>query len=86
MKSARLATSAALVTLLLGTAAMASSYDAIPQETRTRITEKLTLEGYDVRKIKAEDGMIEVYALKDGQRLELYLDKDLNITRTKTDD
>ncbi len=30
--------------------------------------------------------MIEVYALKDGQRLELYLDKDLKIVRTKSDD
>lgn len=68
------------------TALQASNYGMISNEIRAQITDKLTAQGYDVRKIDAEDGMIEVYALKDGQRLELYLDTDLNIARTKTDD
>ncbi|WP_407493114.1 PepSY domain-containing protein [Pseudooceanicola sp. MF1-13] len=83
----KLALLAALITATTGaTALQASNYGMISQETRAQITEKLTAQGYDVRKIDAEDGMIEVYALKDGQRLELYLDKDLNIARSKTDD
>ena len=55
-------------------------------EKRAQITEKLTAEGYDVRKIEIEDGEIEVYALKDGQRLELYLNDDLSVRRQKIDD
>ena len=43
-------------------------------------------EGYKVRKIDMEDGMIEAYVLKDGQRLELYLDAALNVVRSKIDD
>ena len=42
--------------------------------------------GYEVRKGEMEDGMIEVYALKDGKRYELYLDAALQIVRTKIDD
>jgi hypothetical protein len=34
----------------------------------------LTAEGYDVRKVEFEDGEIEVYAVKDGKRLEIYVD------------
>jgi hypothetical protein len=33
----------------------------------------LTAEGYDVRKFDSEDGEIEVYAVKDGKRLEIYV-------------
>lgn len=40
-----------------------------------QITQKLTTEGYDVRKIDVEDGAYEVYALdKDGKRIESYVD------------
>ncbi len=60
---------------------MASS--AISQDVQAQITEMLTADGYEVRKIVPEDGMIEVYAIKDGQMLELYLDADLNILRIK---
>jgi hypothetical protein len=46
----------------------------------------LTEQGYEVRRIKTEDGMYEAYAMKDGQRLEIYVNDDLEIVRTKTDD
>ena len=52
---------------------------------RTQIATQLAAEGYEVRKIEREDGMIEVYALKGGQRFEIYLDKDLNVSRIKQD-
>ena len=37
----------------------------------------LAAEGYEVRRIDAEDGLIEVYALKDGHKLEIYFDHTL---------
>ncbi len=73
--------------LALPVSAFASSDDSLlTPERKAEITEKLTAEGYEVRKIDVEDGMIEAYVLKDGQRLEIYLDAALNIVRTKIDD
>jgi len=43
-------------------------------KTAEEITASLTAQGYEVRKIKPEDGMLEAYALKDGKRYELYID------------
>ena len=76
---------ATLMAATLAGTVMASSY-AIPDDLKARVTEKLTQEGYEVRKIDREDGQIEVYALKDGAKVELYLDADLNVTRRKIDD
>ncbi|MBN9888998.1 PepSY domain-containing protein [Salipiger abyssi] len=75
---------AALAALTLAAPAMASP--DVDTETAAQVREKLTAEGYEVRKIDNEDGMIEVYALKDGARFELYLDADLNVVRSKTED
>lgn len=72
--------------VMTGAMAMASSKENITDEMRTQITTQLAAEGYEVRKIEREDGMIEVYALKDGLRFEIYLDKDLKISRIKQDD
>ena len=69
--------------LAAGSMTMASSNESITEELRAQITTQLVADGYDVRKIEREDGMIEVYALKDDQRFEIYLDKDLNVTRVK---
>ncbi len=71
--------------MIAGGAASASNYEKISDEMRTQITTQLTAEGYEVRKIEREDGMIEVYALKGGQRFEIYLDKDLKVSRIKQD-
>lgn len=71
--------------LISGGAVSASSYEKISDEMRAQITTQLAAEGYEVRKIEREDGMIEVYALKGGQRFEIYLDKDLNVSRIKQD-
>ena len=79
-------TLALILTLAAASPALASSYDKIDDATRAKITATLTEQGYEVRKIDSEDGLIEVYALKDGQRFELYLDADLKIVRTKTED
>jgi len=66
--------------------AAASNDGMISEDVQAQIRTTLTEQGYEVRQIEMEDGMIEVYALKDGQRFELYLDDAYNIVRTKIDD
>ena len=46
----------------------------------------LTAEGYEVGKIKIEDGMYEAYAKKDGRRYEIFLNGDFEIVKTKDND
>ena len=68
---------AALVAALamsINLAAAASELDgASVGRTADEITASLTAQGYEVRKIKHEDGMLEAYALKDGKRYEVYV-------------
>ena len=80
--------SALTLALILATASagLASDRGALSEQTRTQIRDKLTSQGYEVRKIKSEDGQYEAYVMKDGQRFELYLDANLNVVRTKIDD
>jgi hypothetical protein len=42
-------------------------------KTAAEITASLTAQGYEVKKIKPEDGMLEAYALKGGKRYEVYV-------------
>jgi hypothetical protein len=65
---------------------LASTDDAVSEETQNAVREKLLAQGYEIRSIQMEDGMIEVYALKDGQMLEIYLDDELNVVKTKVED
>ncbi|MCB2105636.1 MAG: PepSY domain-containing protein, partial [Rhodobacteraceae bacterium] len=51
--------------------------------TQAKVTEQLTAQGYEVRRIDSEDGMIEVYAMKDGKKVELYLNEALEIVKSK---
>lgn len=50
---------------------------------RGAVTEKLEADGYAVRKIEMEDGLIEVYATREGTRYELYLDRNLEIVKSE---
>ncbi|WP_353472356.1 PepSY domain-containing protein [Salipiger sp. H15] len=79
----RLLTTGLAAALLSATAALASP--SVPVATQAQVREKLTAEGYEVRRIDSEDGMIEVYALKDGKKFELYLDESLKIVRSKSE-
>ncbi|MCV2875335.1 PepSY domain-containing protein [Rhodobacteraceae bacterium XHP0102] len=67
-------------------AAQASGYERLTEEQRANITAAMTEQGYETRKIEMEDGMIEVYAVKDGERFELYLDNNFEIIRISRDD
>ncbi len=72
--------------LALGASAATASGGAVPADIKDKITEQLTQDGYEVRKIEMEDGAYEAYALKDGKRYEIYFNADLEITRTEQDD
>lgn len=78
MKSLSLLTAAFLV--LAAPAAFAEG-EMIDAATQDKVTTELTAQGYDVRKVGMEDGMIEVYAVKDGKTYELYLDEALKIVK-----
>ncbi len=66
---------AASLALPPGFAAASSELDgANVGRTADEIAASLTAQGYEVRKIKPEDGMLEAYALKDGKRYEIYVD------------
>ncbi len=48
---------------------------------------KATEMGYDVKKVKVEEGCFEIYAIKDGKRVEAYLHPvTAEIIRVKSDD
>ncbi|MEY3005594.1 MAG: hypothetical protein RLZZ491_2770 [Pseudomonadota bacterium] len=66
--------------------AMASSSSKVPEQTQTAIRTMLEEQGYEVRKIETEDGLFEAYAVKDGQRYEIYINAQMEILRSKRDD
>ena len=68
------------------TGAFATSSQGISQEVTAQIRAKLTEQGYDVRKIKMEDGLYEAYVVRGGVRQELYLNSQLEILDRKSDD
>lgn len=79
-----------LSSLILATALSASLTHAserltLTDEVKQRINASLTEQGYQVGKIKIEDGLYEAYAKKDGMRFEVFLDSDMNIVRVKED-
>ena len=71
---------------LAGGAASATESVTLDDAAKAKITETLTSQGYEVRRIKTEDGMYEAYALKDGKKMEVYLNAAMEIVRVKTDD
>ncbi len=60
-KLKRQARALALATAMLGgfaATSLAEDARTVPEETKAAITQKLQSEGYEVRKIKREDGMV----------------------------
>lgn len=80
----RLSKTAALLALALALTAPAARAEdgAVDAATQARVEAAMTAQGYEVRKIEAEDGLIEVYAVKDGKTYEIFLDADLNVVKT----
>lgn len=74
------------LTLALPASGAYASGMQVPTDTMEMIRTTLTEQGYEVRKIKMEDGLYEAYTIKDGKKAEIYLDAKLNIVRGKDDD
>lgn len=77
------------VSLALGSMpALAAGSDTLQltDAVKAQITAQLTADGYQVGKIKIEDGAYEAYARKDGKRLEVLLDANLKVIGVKDGD
>jgi hypothetical protein len=80
-----LATALALGTALATSAFAANSVELTDANT-TAIKEMLTEQGYEVGKIKIEDGLYEAYAKKGDEKYEIFLDGDFTVVRSELDD
>lgn len=76
----RIAAAAVLGLTLLAGPVLADG--KVDDATRAKVTTDLTAQGYDVRKMEIEDGLLEVYAVKDGKTWQLFLDQDLKVVKT----
>lgn len=70
--------SAAVALMLMAVPSFADGEDTVDAATKEKLTALLVGQGYDVRKIEHEDGLIEVYVVKDGATEELFFDEALN--------
>ncbi len=78
---------AAIAAILLAGAATASDRSvALTDQNVAAVRAKLAEQGYEVGKVKLEDGYYEAYARKDGRKIEVYLDGDYKIVRTEDKD
>ena len=72
---------------LLSAGLAAVSEGGYAGKTEDEITQSLEAQGYTVRKIETEDGYLEAYALRDGQRYEFYVDPETGkVAKVKRDD
>ena len=74
-----IARNTAIALFLLGAAApaLATECTSAPMEKWMKpeqVEKLLTERGYQVRKVKVEDSCLEAFAMKDGRRMEIYLD------------
>jgi hypothetical protein len=67
-------------------AALAGNAVELTDANTAKIRQILTDEGYEVGKIKLEDGLYEAYARKDGHKYEVFFDGDFAQVRIKEDD
>ncbi len=70
----------------ISTGALAAGSVELTDGNTTKIREVLTEQGYEVGKIKIEDGLYEAYAKKDGKKYEVFMDADFAIVKTEIDD
>lgn len=75
----------AAVALAVAFPAFAAGTVELNDENTAKIRTYLTGQGYEVAKIKIEDGLYEAYARKDGERFEVFLDAEFNIVRIEDD-
>ena len=77
MKHKSIITITALTLALMSGTAMASSTQCNEPKDKwmsvEEATAKVTAMGYDVRKMKVDDGCYEAYGIKDGRKYEVYI-------------
>jgi hypothetical protein len=66
--------------------AFASDTVELTDENTAKIREMLTEQGYEVGKVKIEDGLYEAYARKDGKKYEVFMNAGFEVVRTELDD
>jgi hypothetical protein len=71
---------------LTGGMARAADEAMLTDEKKAEITAVMVAEGYEVRSIQIEDGLYEVYAVKDGATFEIYLNDALVIVEGADED
>jgi len=71
---------------LTGGVARAADESMLTDEKVAEITALMVAQGYEVRSVQIEDGKYEVYAVKDGEQYELYLDDALNLVEGGDED
>lgn len=76
----------AALAMTAGTAFASDDGVKLTEEVKQQIRTSLIEQGYEVGKIKTEDGLYEAYARKDGQRYEVFLNAKLEIVKTEIDD
>lgn len=87
MITARTLLSATAAMFLLASPALALEKGDTLGKSEAEIRQTLESMGYEVRKIETDDGELEAYALKDGKRLEIYVDATQGtVSRIKEDD
>ncbi len=77
-----------LTAIVLATTVATSAFASdvvLNDENTAKIREMLTEQGYEVGKIKLEDGMYEAYARKDGGKYEVFLNGAFEIVIVKED-
>jgi hypothetical protein len=84
--SSKLLAAFALAAVILPAASFADEGVDLTDAVKAQIQTKLTADGYDVGKIKTEDGLYEAYAKKDGKKMEVFLNAALEVVRTKIAD
>jgi hypothetical protein len=70
----------AIAVLALSTTAAFAEVDLTP-EVKAKIEDMLKAQGYEVGKIKVEDGMYEAYVKKGGEKAEIYLNDKLEVVK-----
>ena len=73
----KIAVAALALTVLTAPLARAEEEGTVDAAVQEKLTAQLVAEGYEVRQFKSEDGLIEVYVVKDGKMEELWFDADL---------
>ena len=75
---------AAFAAVALATPVLAANVE-LTDGNKSMIVKMLTADGYEVGKIKLEDGMYEAYAKKGGNRYEVFLNGDFEVIKVKED-